>query len=526
MDYIAVAVIVVYLVGVTVVGSLMARRSKGSSDWAVASGGMSAVLVAFGLAGARIGGAGTYGVAGDVATGGVWNLWWYAISSFAALVLVGLAFAVYYRRLRLQTVGELFLIRFGSKRCQWLTSLCVQTEYAIIVVIEAYVIGVIISSLTPLSMLHGTLIAALVLATYVSLGGLWGTAVTNVIHCIVILGSLLAVGILGLRDFGGWDAVTEQVNSQLARSPEATASWWGFAGGGWMAILAMFFSATVHSPAASIYANYSTAIRTERSLAPAFIAAGAIAALMPILAGVVGILTVARFGPDSGLAGYRNLTTLAAEISPIMGGVALAAVLAAVISSGGPILLSSATMFVRDWMPSARRYSSERRLRAYQAVTVVLAVLSALIAWWVAISTRVSILDLLLFAFAMVLPAAIVVAFVLYWRRTTEQGAYWGMLAGYCSGVIWFVLVKWALWVGLEAPAAASAPVRLLVTLLTGQGEGLDPAYVTTVVPLLTVPAVSLLTALSPERESEFRALLAATTDPVPDPGSHLSGPS
>ena len=144
MDYIAVAVIVVYLVGVTVVGSLMARRSKGSSDWAVASGGMSAVLVAFGLAGARIGGAGTYGVAGDVATGGVWNLWWYAISSFAALVLVGLAFAVYYRRLRLQTVGELFLIRFGSKRCQWLTSLCVQTEYAIIVVIEAYVIGVII----------------------------------------------------------------------------------------------------------------------------------------------------------------------------------------------------------------------------------------------------------------------------------------------------------------------------------------------------------------------------------------------
>ena len=35
---------------------------------AVAGGGMSAALVAFGLAGARISGAGTYGVAGDVVT--------------------------------------------------------------------------------------------------------------------------------------------------------------------------------------------------------------------------------------------------------------------------------------------------------------------------------------------------------------------------------------------------------------------------------------------------------------------------
>ena len=281
-------------------------------------------------------------------------MWWYGISSFAALVLVGLAFAVPYRRLRLRTVGELFSVRFGSGRCQWLTSLCVQTEYAIINVIEAYVIGVIIGALTPLSMLHGTLIAAVVLSTYVALGGLWGTAVTNVVHCTVILASLLAVGLLGLEELGGWSAVTARVDAQLAMSPDAPAAWWSFAGGGWIAIFAMFFSATIHSPAASIYANYSTATRSERSLVPAYVGAGAIAALMPVLAGLIGILTVARFGTDSGLMGYSNLTTLAAEISPIMGGIALAAVLAAVISSGGPILLSSATMFVSDWIPPQR----------------------------------------------------------------------------------------------------------------------------------------------------------------------------
>ena len=124
---------------------------------------------------------------------------------------------------------------------------------------------------------------------------------------------------------------------------------------------------------------------------------------------------------------------------------------------------------------------------------------------------------MLLFAFAMVVPAAISVAYVLYWRRTTEPGAYWGMLAGYGAGGIWFVLIKWALWIDLQAPEGASAPVRLLVSLLTSHGEGLDPAYVTTMVPLLVVPAVSFFTTLSPERESEFRMRLTGVQDSPPD---------
>ena len=362
MDYVAVATIVFYLGGVTAVGAFMMRRTKGSVEWAVAGGGMSGALVAFALAGSRIGGAGTYGVAGAVINGGVWNMWWYGISSFAAMAFVGLFFAVYYRRLGLQTVAELFAVRFGSRRCQWLTSFCVQTENAIINVIEPYVIGVILSSLTPLTMLQGVLIAAAVFSVYVSLGGIWATAVTNVIHTVVNLVSLLAVGILGVREMGGWDAVTLQVNARLASSPDRSpAAWWGFAGAGWLPIFGMLFAAAIHSPAASVYANFSTATRSERSLAPAFIVGGMIAALMPVLAGVIGILAVARYGLDAGLAGYDNITRIASEISPVMGGVAIAAVLAAVISSGGPILLASATMLVRDWMPSSASFSSERR---------------------------------------------------------------------------------------------------------------------------------------------------------------------
>ena len=77
--------IAAYLVGVTVVGSVLARRSVGGSGWAVADGRMGLLLVAVGVAGTRIGGVGTYGVAGDVVNQGLWSLW-YAVNTLLALV--------------------------------------------------------------------------------------------------------------------------------------------------------------------------------------------------------------------------------------------------------------------------------------------------------------------------------------------------------------------------------------------------------------------------------------------------------
>ncbi len=514
MDAIALTTIVVYLVAATAAGSLMARRAKNSAGWAVAGGGMSTMLVAVGIAGTRIGGAGTYGVAGDVISGGVWNMWWYGINAFLALAIVGLFFAIYFRRFRLHTVGELFTIRFGNRRCQWLTSLCVQTEYAIVNLIEAYVIGVILSTLTPLPMLGGVLVAGAIFATYVSLGGLWGTAVTNLIHCSVVLVGLTSVGLMGINDLGGWTAVTTTVDAHLAAASRDTADWWGFIGTGWLPVFGMFFAAAVHTPAASVYTNYSTAARSARHIAPAFLLGGLIAAAMPVLAGLIGILTAAKYGLDTGLGGYRNLTTLASEISPVVGGIALAAVLAAVISSGGPILLSSATMFVRDWLPFTRSYTSEQRLTAYRITTTVYAFAAAIAAWLVAEYTTISILDLLLFGFAMVVPPAVSLGYLVYWRRTTEAGAYWGMAVGYASGLIWFGSIKFALATGFAAPADAGLLLRTLDYGLTVNGEGIDPSYLTFFVPLVVVPIVSRLTSQTGAREDFYEML--SGRKPVP----------
>jgi len=83
------AIVVAYLATVTLIGSLLARRAGTSAGWAVAGGGMSSTMVAMGIAGTRIGGAGTYGVAERAMSGGLWYMWWYAINTFLALLPAG-----------------------------------------------------------------------------------------------------------------------------------------------------------------------------------------------------------------------------------------------------------------------------------------------------------------------------------------------------------------------------------------------------------------------------------------------------
>jgi solute:Na+ symporter, SSS family len=303
---------------------------------------------------------------------------------------------------------------------------------------------------------------------------------------VAILLGLSAVALMGLNHVGGWDRMVESVNSTLAATGQA-ATWWDVAGAGWLAVVGMFFAATLHTPAASVYCNFAAAGRDERIVKRAFLLGGLIAAPMLLLAGLIAIETVAQYGAAAQAASYQTLTRLAIDINPWIGGVALAAVLAAVISSGGPILMSSATMFVRDWIPSSKSWTQDARLRAYRRTTIVYGLAAAVIAW---LGPITSILGLLLFGFAMVVPPAVAVTFSLYWKRTTEAGAFWGMALGFTGGLGWYALTHFVF------PAGAQV---------------IDPSFPTTIIPLIAVPVISLLTPGRAPGEAAFFARLAPT---------------
>jgi SSS family solute:Na+ symporter len=464
-----------YLAAVTALGVLLGRWSRTDRDWAIAGRGLGVMVLAGGIAGTRIGGAGTYGVAGDVIAGGIWHLVWYALSTFLAIAIVGLFFARTYRRLELQTTSEIFWRRFRSTRCQVVTSLSVQTLYLAVNVIEPYVIGALLQSLTGMPLAAGIAIGAVILVSYTTLGGLWGAVVTNLIHSVVIIVGFALVAVLGVAHLGGWAAMQAAIDLRLAEAGRDGASWWSPVGGGWVAALGMAFAAVIHSPAASIYANFSSAARSPRTIVPSFLLGAAAAAAMPLFAGIIGMQALARYGIAAGPKGYASITAMALEISPWIGGVALAGVLAAVVSSGGPVLLASAMLLVRDCVPRSRGWSPARRLAAYRTATVGFGILGACLAW-VAARHDVSLMRLLIVGFGMLVPPGIAIAFLLYWRRTTEAGAFWGMALGYGSAVVWY--------------------------LAAYERTGIYPSHPATLIPLLVIPIVSLATAGQPQAEA------------------------
>ena len=480
------SVIVLYLVFFAAFGVYMNRSNTSGSDWAIGGGTIGVFMLAAGVAGTRIGGVGTYGVAGEVISEGISHLW-YSVNSFAALFLLGLFFVIPYRRLKVVTIGQVFDRRFGSYRCQWLTSLCVQATYFIINIIEPYVIGTIISGATGLPFVAGVAIGGLLIVTFTVTGGLKGTAVANVVHCSVIIFGLLLVGIVAMQNMGGWDAVVTQSTARLAEAGQDEAAWWSFTGMGLASLIALFIAATIHTPAVSIHANFANSAAREDYLVKAYFFAGIIAALMPLVAGFIGVLTMATYGSESGLSGYLNIAQLAIDTGPVLGGIALAAMLAAVISSGAPILLASATMFVNDWVPGAKNLNSDQQLRAYKIVTVAYGSVAAIIASLGYIS---SVLQLLLLAFALIVPPAVSVTFVIYWRRTSEKAAYWGMAAGFAGGLVIWLLNT--LFDGVEN-ATVGGFAQWWYELITYLGEWRDPSFLTLLLPLIVIPVVTLI---------------------------------
>ncbi|MCZ0952076.1 MAG: hypothetical protein OXJ56_05790 [Rhodospirillaceae bacterium] len=493
-------VIALYLGFFVAFGIYMNRRNTSGLDWAIGGGTLGVFMLVAGLAGTRIGGIATYGVAGDVISEGLGHLWFCA-NAFTALLLVGLFYAIPYRRLRVVTVGQIFDRRFGSYRCQWLVSLCVQAEYLIINIIEPYVIGSIISGATGLPFVVGVAIGGLLIISVTVTGGLKGVAISNVVHCAAIFFGFLLVGTVAMQNMGGWDAVVTQSTIRLAEAGKDEVAWWSFSGIGLVTIIAMFIAATIHTPAVSIYANYASSAAKEDHLIKAFFFAGIIAAAVSFVAGCIGILTMAAYGSESGLSSYLNIAQLAIDSGPILAGIALAAVLAAVISTGAPILLASATMLVNDWVPGVKNFSSDQQLRAYKVVTVIYGSVAAVIASLGYIS---SVLQLLLLGLAMVVPPAIAVTLVLYWRRTSEKAVFWGMAAGFAGGLIMWLLNT--LFDGVEN-ATAGGFAQWWYELITYLGEWSDPSFLTLLVPLITIPVVTLLcpnTAADNERHDEF----------------------
>jgi sodium/proline symporter len=484
VDNYALSAFIGYLILIIVVGVLAARfSSQGISNFFIGGRKMSMLVVALS---AVVSGRSAWlllGFTGMAFTMGLSALW------AAAGYIIAEFFLFFYYAPRIRrfsenrdciTIPDFFEERFGDR------SGTIRTVVAVIIIVFmlAYVSaqfvagGKTFSASFQMTQTQGLLLTAVIILFYTVVGGFLAVSVTDTIQGFVMIIALVVLPIIGIMHIGGFGTFLKLASAIPYEEGSFTGAF-ALSAGALIGFLGIGLG-SVGNP--HIIARYMSIKNPSRLKMTAIVGTSAniIMALGALLTGMVGRI----FFPDVSLlpAGDpENLyPTLAYDhLHPIMFGVVIASIFAAIMSTADSQLLVAASALVRDIyekMIYRKKEISQQRLVFISRWFVVLLVIAALLLGFIA---EQLVFWLVLFAWAGLGaafgPTSIL---ALYWRGATRTGVISGIITGAITVIIWnrVALLKDMMYELVPAFALAFL-VTWLVSLFTRKAENNDEIF-------------------------------------------------
>jgi sodium/proline symporter len=274
-----------------------------------------------------------------------------------------------------------------------------------------------------------------VIISYTVLGGFMAVSWTDFFQGIIMFFAIIIVPLLAVHAVGGFRATVAELNQSgngflhLFRNDGGTLGAvavisllaWGIGYFGQPHILARFMA--VKNP---------EEISNARRIAMGWVILSLAGAIL------VGLAGKALLGPE--LEAERSETVFMVLVDqlthPLVGGILLAAVLAAIMSTADSQLLVTSSALTEDlYRVLIRPRATEKELVWVSRGTVVLI---ALVACSIALKPDSSVLDLVAYAWAgFGATFGPVVLLSLYWKNMTRNGAIAGIVAGGLTVVLW-----------------------------------------------------------------------------------------
>ncbi len=314
----------------------------------------------------------------------------------------------------------------------------------ILVMVGAYVAaqmvaaGKAFSGFTNLSYNSSVLLGASIIIIYTLVGGYKAVAWTDLVQGILMLAGLIIVPIVAINAAGGWDAVT----SALYAQDPGLLSMWGASGPGVVSIIAIvsFLAIGVGFIGMPQLMVRFMSARSEQSLVPAMMISITVILLFDIGAVTAGMAGRALFPGLEDPEGIFPL--LATELfSPLIAGVLMVVVLAAIMSTVDSLLIMASSAVVRDFMQQIRGSAkSDHVLTNYgKVLTLVFGVIGVVFA----LNQTPVIFWFVLFAWnglgAAFGPPLVCAVF---FPKTNLKGAIAGMLGGFLTTGCWILFFK------------------------------------------------------------------------------------
>lgn len=413
--------------------SLFTRRiaSRSAADFLVAGRNLGLVACAVVVASEWLGGMSTIGVSEKAFTSGTMQPVLYNISTAAGMIIIGFTVARHYREKNVHTVSEMLESLFGRKAGS-ISAIAFMIAYITLSYVQLQTCASVLAPLFEISWTNAVLVSSIIITAYTYVGGMHALAITGIIHVIAMfLGTGIAL-FVGLEKMSGMETLSARL-VELG-SP---ANWYNPFSGGISYALSLVVGGVLGGMAgqASIQPIFSA--RNIRTAKNAAILSSLIIAPFGIMVALLGLIAKTGFFIDADAIMNPKmvlpaLLTSESFIHPVLGGIALAGILAAILSTVGPVNFAVVTIATRDiYHNLVNRTAADRKIVATARRLVVLV---NLVTVPLAIFIHGAILDAAYVSYAIRAIGAIVIVLGIYrkgWISST--GVRWAFAGGTVS---------------------------------------------------------------------------------------------
>ncbi|MEE8619084.1 MAG: sodium:solute symporter family protein [Dehalococcoidales bacterium] len=417
-------IIILYFLGMLAIGVVSRRKSREADDFFVAGRKSSSLFITGSLLATIIGGSATVGMAGLGFKQGLTGAWWLLVGSIG-LVFLGLFFAKKVRRLALYTLPELVEKQY-DRRMALASSVLIVVAWVGITAAQIIAAGKILSIIGIGSPALWMVIFTVIFVAYTVLGGQYAIIRTDTIQAVIIFAGISGGLALLLSRLGGWGGL------QSSLSPEQFAFPLSSQFGGTELVTLLLLVGLTYVVGPDMYSRLFCAKDDRTARASTFWTA---LFIIPVAFAItlIGMGAAALF-PE--IAPEQALPMVIKEVfSPLLGGIVLAALLCAVMSSADTTLLSASTILMVDIVGWFRPSVNQSKVIPRSRWVIVLLGICSLI---VALALK-GVISALLFAYTIytcgvILP--VIAGFFKNKLKVTPSGARAALIGGGSAGLI------------------------------------------------------------------------------------------
>lgn len=276
----------------------------------------------------------------------------------------------------------------------------------------------------------GVFICFLVVLGYTFLGGYLAVTWTDVIQGCLMVAGLLIIPIMAIQNFGGLSEVFEAIKSV---SPNHISFFQHLDGTPitFITILSLMSWGLGYFGQPHILARYMGISSVKKTSLAQTIAISMSIFLMG-MAVLVGLIGVAYFGDSLDDPEKVYLMLIDTVSHPIIGGLLLASVMSAIMSTADSQLLVASSAFTGDIV--SRHLNSKQKLFYSRVSITVIAMLAIMLA----LNLESSVLGIVSYAWAgLGASCGATLLLALLWKKTTYQGGFAGVMVGAMVTIIW-----------------------------------------------------------------------------------------